>query len=239
MFIIFALLILQLKIMVSNKQIQEQRIRGYFIQATKDILKGEGLKGVSVRNIAQQAGYSYSTIYNYFKDVNDLVFLCISDFQKECEAFVSEQTNGKPQGMERLNATVISYVNYFVEYPGIFDLFYLAKVGDFGHKAATIDLINGSLDTVCEKEWNYCASRGLVKVEEVERLKAQLRYTVIGMLLLYLNRRFPASYSEFMSQLAIQINAILDNEERAVSAVPDATQSSSLVQNSLISVNIR
>jgi len=225
--------------MVLNKQIQEQRIRGYFIQATKDILKGEGLKGVSVRNIAQQAGYSYSTIYNYFKDVNDLVFLCISDFQKECEAFVEEQTNAKPRGMERLKATVVSYVNYFVEYPGIFDLFYLAKVGDFGHKAATIDLINGSLDAVCEKEWNYCASHGLVKVEEVERLKAQLRYTVIGMLLLYLNRRFPAAYSEFMSQLAVQINAILGNEERAVQAVPDTTQSSSLVQNSLISVNIR
>jgi AcrR family transcriptional regulator len=225
--------------MVLNKQIQEQRIRGYFIQATKDILKGEGLKGVSVRNIAQQAGYSYSTIYNYFKDVNDLVFLCISDFQKECESFVEEQTNTKPQGMERLKATVVSYVNYFVEYPGIFDLFYLAKVGDFGHKAATIDLINGSLDAVCEKEWNYCVGHGLVKVEEVERLKAQLRYTVIGMLLLYLNRRFPASYSEFMSQLAVQINVILGNEERAVQAVPDTTQSSSLVQNSLISVNIR
>jgi AcrR family transcriptional regulator len=225
--------------MVSNKQIQEQRIRGYFIQATKDILKGEGLKGVSVRNIAQQAGYSYSTIYNYFKDVNDLVFLCISDFQKECEVFVSEQTNGKPQGMERLKATVVSYANYFVEYPGIFDLFYLAKVGDFGHKAATIDLINGSLDAVCEKEWDYCASHGLVKVEEVERLKAQLRYVVIGMLLLYLNRRFPASYSEFMNQLSIQINAILGNGEGTTKASPDATQSNSLVQNSLISVNIR
>jgi AcrR family transcriptional regulator len=225
--------------MVSNKQIQEQRMKGYFIQATKDILKGEGLKGVSVRNIAQQAGYSYSTIYNYFKDVNDLVFLCISDFQKECETFVSEQTNVKPQGMERLNATVISYVNYFVEYPGIFDLFYLAKVGDFGHKAATIDLINGSLDAVCEKEWNYCVGHGLVKVEEIERLKAQLRYTVIGMLLLYLNRRFPASYSEFMNQLSIQINAILGNGEETTKASPDATQSSSLVQNSLISVNIR
>ncbi|MBP1640618.1 MAG: hypothetical protein H6Q17_2201 [Bacteroidetes bacterium] len=228
-----------LEIMVSNKSIQEQRMKGYFIQATKDILKGEGLKGVSVRNIAQQAGYSYSTIYNYFKDVNDLVFVCISDFQKECESFVAEQTKEKPQGIDRLKATVVSYVNYFLEYPGIFDLFYLAKVGDFGHKAATIDLINGSLDAVCEKEWNYCASHGLVKVEEVERIKAQLRYTVIGMLLLYLNRRFPSSYSEFMSQLTMQINAILGNEEGTVKAVPDATQSSSLVQNSLISVNIR
>jgi AcrR family transcriptional regulator len=69
---------------MKNKEIQEQRMRGYFIQATKNILKGEGLKSISVRNIADQAGYSYATLYNYFKDVNELIFLCVNDFQEEC-----------------------------------------------------------------------------------------------------------------------------------------------------------
>ena len=65
---------------MKNKELQEKRMKGYFIQATKDILKGEGLKGISVRNIADQAGYSYATLYNYFKDINDLVFVCVNDF---------------------------------------------------------------------------------------------------------------------------------------------------------------
>ena len=55
---------------MKNKIIQEQRIKGYVIQAAKEILKGEGLKSISVRNIADQAGYSYATLYNYFKDIN-------------------------------------------------------------------------------------------------------------------------------------------------------------------------
>ena len=58
---------------MEKKQIQEQRIKSYFIQATKEILKGEGLKCISVRNIADKAGYSYATLYNYFKDVQDLI----------------------------------------------------------------------------------------------------------------------------------------------------------------------
>ncbi len=37
----------------SNKQIQEERIKGYFIEATKKILKGEGLRSVNVRNISK------------------------------------------------------------------------------------------------------------------------------------------------------------------------------------------
>jgi AcrR family transcriptional regulator len=225
--------------MVTNKAIQEQRMKGYFIQATKDILKGEGLKGVSVRNVAQQAGYSYSTIYNYFKDVNDLVFVCISDFQQECASFVDDQAQSSAPGVDRLKKLVIGYVNYFVEYPGLFELFYLAKVGDFGHKEATINVINSSLDVICEKEWNYCIAHNMLKITDVERLKSQLRYMVIGLLLLYLNRRFPVSYSEFMNQLTIQINAILDCETPSEQAVASSGQSGTLVQNSLISVNIK
>jgi len=225
--------------MVTNKAIQEQRMKGYFIQATKDILKGEGLKGVSVRNVAQQAGYSYSTIYNYFKDVNDLVFVCISDFQQECASFVADQAQSSAPGIDRLKRLVVGYVNFFVEYPGLFELFYLAKVGDFGHKEATINVINSSLDAICEKEWNYCIARGMVKAADVERLKSQLRYMVIGLLLLYLNRRFPSSYSEFMNQLTIQINAILGSETSSGQTAVNTAQGGPLVQNSLISVNIK
>ena len=41
---------------MQKKEIQEQRIKGYFIEAAKEMLKGEGLKSISVRNIAERAG---------------------------------------------------------------------------------------------------------------------------------------------------------------------------------------
>jgi AcrR family transcriptional regulator len=194
---------------MSNKEIQEKRMKDYFIQATKDILRSEGIKSVSVRNIADQAGYSYATLYNYFKDVNDLVFLCVNDFQKECKAFVTSKIQQEPEGLGRIKLSVLAYVNYFVEYPGIFDLFYLTKVSDFGNKQTTIDLISKSLDDVCLEEWAYCIRHNLLSIEKVESLKTQLRYAVIGLLLLYINRRTPDDYAEFVNRVNAQIDYLL------------------------------
>jgi AcrR family transcriptional regulator len=193
---------------MKNKEIQEKRMKEYFIQATKDILKGEGLAALSVRNIADQAGYSYATLYNYFKDVNDLVFLCVNDFQEECKLFVENQTKKSPNGLPKLKATIKAYINYFVEYPGIFDLFYLAKVGDFGNKQTTINLISNSLDSVCEAEWNYCIQHNLLPIEKVDSIKSSLKYTVVGLLLLYLNRRKPESYSDFINLTNTQVDSL-------------------------------
>ncbi|MDP4225515.1 MAG: TetR/AcrR family transcriptional regulator [Bacteroidota bacterium] len=206
--------------MMKNKEIQEKRMKEYFIQATKDILKGEGLKCISVRNIADQAGYSYATLYNYFKDVNDLIFLCVNDFQEECKLFVTKQTKKTPKGIDKVKATVLAYIGYFVEYPGIFDLFYLARVGDFGNKQTTINVISTSLDDVCDTEWDYCISHHLMPEEKVGNIKNQLKYTVIGLLLLYLNRRTPDSYSDFLNQANTQIDYLLGlNNNKTISKI--------------------
>lgn len=191
---------------MKNKELQEIRMKGYFIQATKGILKGEGLKGISVRNIADQAGYSYATLYNYFRDVNDLIFVCVNDFQEECNQYVADQTKNSTEGIEKLKAAIFAYIKYFVEYPGIFDLFYLTKGGDFGNKQSIMEVISKSLDHVCRNEWDYCLKRKIFKEGNIEQLKAQLRYSVIGLLSLYLNRLTPNSYTAFIRET----NALID-----------------------------
>jgi AcrR family transcriptional regulator len=222
---------------MKNKEIQEKRMKEYFIQATKEILKGEGIQSISVRNIADKAGYSYATLYNYFKDVNDLIFLCVSDFQEECKMYVTQQTKKNNRGIEKLKQSILAYMGYFTDYPGIFELFYIAKVGDFGNKQNTIDLIAKSLDAVCETEWNYCLQHNLLTVAEIENLKSPIRYLVVGMLLLYLNRRTPASYTEFMQNAANQIDQLF--EKNGANASTTIIQNdASKIQNALISVNI-
>lgn len=197
---------------MKNKELQEQRMKGYFLQATKDLLKSEGLKSVSVRSIADKAGYSFATMYSYFKDVNDLVFLCVHDFYEECKLQVKEHTRKKERGIKSVRAAVRAYADFFIQYPGIFDLFFIEKIGDFKEKKTVIETIHFSLDGVCEEEWNYCLSKGLVNVDNVELLKSQIRYSVIGLLTVYLNRRIPSSYTEFVNQLNRQLDAILHTD---------------------------
>jgi AcrR family transcriptional regulator len=195
---------------MKNKEVQEQRMKGYFLQATKELLKGEGLKSISVRSIADKAGYSYATMYSYFKDVNDLVFLCVHDFYEECKQHVKSHTKKKEKGVKSLRAAIKAYADFFIQYPGIFELFFIEQISNFKDKKAIVEVINFSLDNVCEEEWNYCVSKGLVNVEAVELVKSKVRYMVTGLLLLYLNRRMPSSYTEFVNQLTIQLDSILD-----------------------------
>ena len=76
-----------------------------------------------------------------------------------------------------------------------------------------------------------------MSIEKVESAKNQLRYTVIGLLLLYLNRQTPNSYSEFMNHANIQIDYLLGLNNCNISSTTINNENSK-VQNSLISVNI-
>jgi AcrR family transcriptional regulator len=203
MLIIFAVLINK---EMDNKQIQEQRMKGYFIQATKEILKAEGLKSISVRNIADRAGYSYATLYNYFKDVKDLIFLCVKDFQGEIETSITEKITGIVPGKERMKIISMEYLNYFLEYPGIFELFYLERMSDISSNTEATQLIVNFLDRLCDEDW-----KAIEPDKNARKLrKSELNYTITGLLLFYLNRREPASYQEFIDRANNQLSFIID-----------------------------
>lgn len=193
---------------MTKNEIQEQRMRGYFIDATRSILKSEGLKVVSARNVAEIAGYSYATLYNYFKDIKELVFECVLGFMDECTAFVDSQTAEMDPGIEKIRAIAISYMKYFVEYPGIFELFFIERPGDLGHKQPTVDHINNFLDQLCEKDWQTVIAAELASESRVNMLKYQLKYITTGMLIFYLHRREPIEYSDFINRANEQISTI-------------------------------
>jgi AcrR family transcriptional regulator len=193
---------------MERKQLQEQRIKGYFVQAAKDILRSEGLKGISVRNVSQHAGYSYATLYNYFNDIRFLVFECVKDFQEECTVFVFEKVGNASSGLERLKAISKAYVEYFVEYPGIFELFYIEKMSTYGNSSETVELIYTFLDRLCDEDWTSYANTMKLAPEFIDKLRDQLRFSLIGLLLFYLNRNFPGSYEAFVLKMETQLSYI-------------------------------
>lgn len=183
---------------MDRKSIQEQRMRGYFIQATKDLLRSEGLRYINVRNIAETAGYSYATMYNYFKDINELIFLCVQDFQIECKDFIDRKIGNIPKGKERIVAIAKAYTDYFVEYPGIFELFFIERMNDMGKKKSTSSLIYHFFDELCAEDWDAC-QKDLKLKKNHTTLKGQLHSMLIGLMVLYINRMQPQTYNEFIS----------------------------------------
>lgn len=195
---------------MEKKEIQEQRMRGYFIQATKEILKGEGLKCINVRSVADRAGYSYATLYNYFKDIKDLIFICVKDFQEECEAYIQSETKDITAGKEKIKAITRTYLHYFTDYPGVFELFFVERINDIGNKQPTTELIYNFLDRLCEVDWKVFMEQNIVTSDQSELMKSELKYITTGLLLYYMNRNQPPAYADFMKNSKKMIDHILE-----------------------------
>jgi AcrR family transcriptional regulator len=194
---------------MDNKKIQSERIRGFFIQAAKELLKGEGLRSVSTRSVAEKAGYSYATLYNYFRDINDLVFECVKDFQSECTDFVKTRTKKSERGKEKLKAIALAYIDYFIEYPGTFELCFLEKITAIGSRNELTELIYSFLDRLCQEELDYCIREKQISRPKAERIRHQFRFTVMGLLLFFENRRQPAGYKDFTDLSKRMIRTII------------------------------
>lgn len=64
-------------------QIKQQRIMKYFIEATEEIIKKEGISSVTIRSVADLAGYTSATLYNYFDNLSHLIFLANMHYLEE------------------------------------------------------------------------------------------------------------------------------------------------------------
>lgn len=67
---------------------QQNKIR--FIEAAQQLIDAEGLEAVSIRKIAEKAGFHNSTIYLYFKDVDELILFASLKYFNEYNKALSE-----------------------------------------------------------------------------------------------------------------------------------------------------
>lgn len=195
--------------MTTNKELQESRMRGYFIEAAKETLKGEGIKALNVRYVAERAGYSFATLYNYFKDLNELIFICVKDFMDECETYIDQQSSDLQPGKERLRIRIMAYINYFTQYPGIFEVFFVERMNDIGARQPTALMIYEFTDRIGQEDINYLKENGLISTETAEFIKLNIRNSITGLMLFYNNRLQPSDYKDFKNLAEIQIGISL------------------------------
>lgn len=66
-----------------KKEIQRKRTMTYFINAADEIIEEEGIKKVTIRKVADKAGYNSATLYNYFENLDHLVFFAAMRYIKD------------------------------------------------------------------------------------------------------------------------------------------------------------
>lgn len=59
---------------MDKRSARKQKVRDIFIEAACEILEKDGVEGLTIRKVGDLAQYNSATIYNYFNDVNELIW---------------------------------------------------------------------------------------------------------------------------------------------------------------------
>jgi AcrR family transcriptional regulator len=108
--------------MPDKKQLKANRMKSYFVAAAKAIIETQGVENLSVRQVADQAGYSYATIYNYYKDVDSLLWEVKKSFSVDLMHSIAE-TMENDAGSD-IRSAFQAYVAFFMEKPNLFRFFF-------------------------------------------------------------------------------------------------------------------
>jgi AcrR family transcriptional regulator len=117
------------------KELKAIRIRKYFIEATEQIIREEGVSGVTIRKVSKLAGYNSATTYNYFDSLEHLITFASLKFMKPYTNALALNVNNEMNSLERYIRVFNIFAHYTFSSPEIFyNLFY----GKYGYDLADI-----------------------------------------------------------------------------------------------------
>ncbi|MGM0380244.1 MAG: TetR/AcrR family transcriptional regulator [Bacillota bacterium] len=186
---------------------KEKRIFRCFIESTKEIIEKEGIDKVSARKIGKISGYSYATIYNYFKDLKELLSYCAFDYLKECFKLVKNTDTKNLSWFEEINKYNETYFRYFAKRPVIFRLVFLENL-----KKYPIDIMNENnleMESVFLKHLKEGKKRKIIKNKDVKMLHDLIASSIHGKLLFLITKRKNESIDQSINQLKDEIDFLL------------------------------
>ena len=172
--------------MDSNKNLKKQRTRKYFLKAAKEIIIQEGHEHVSVRRVADIAGYSFPTMYKYFKDVNELLWDAKQDMINDLVIYMH---NAMPQEVYDINLIkklFHTYIEYYFENPNVFKFFYFHQLTK-PHEGENHTELQIDFTAMWKETFKGFVLNGRLQANDVEITAKTLIYAIHGILTLYLS----------------------------------------------------
>lgn len=103
--------------MESNKKTQWRRMCNYFIEAAIAIIEEEGINKLTIRKVADRAAFNSATLYNYFENLDELLYFAVLSFMKDyLEELDSMNFEGESK-IEIYKEIWISFTEHALTYP--------------------------------------------------------------------------------------------------------------------------
>lgn len=176
---------------VSERRIRERLDARQSILATaRELFLLKGFEATTIRNIAEKIEYSPSTIYQHFKDKNEIFYTIHSEAFAELVRYLNASEMHK-NPMDQLIALGQIYIQFALENPELYDLMFIME--------APIDFLNYLEDanwTEGKMAFDYlksvianCIQQGLIKETDLESLSYLIWSTVHGLVTISIRKR--------------------------------------------------
>lgn len=171
--------------LVDHKQkIKRQRIKIYFGESAKEIIAKEGIESVSVRKVADAAGYSYATLYNYFEDINELLWDVKQGMIDDIIETMKKKMSNISLDINGVKILFRIYITYYFENPNIFKFFYFHKLIK-PRKKLNDTAVEPDFNEMMRATFKSFVLEGRLSAMDLEVVGKTCIYAVHGMLTLF------------------------------------------------------
>lgn len=176
---------------VSERRIRERLDTRQSILATaRELFLLKGFEATTIRNIAEKIEYSPSTIYQHFKDKNEIFYTIHSEAFAELVRYLNASEMHK-NPMDQLIALGQIYIQFALENPELYDLMFIMEAPiDF------LDYLEDANWTEGKMAFDYlksvianCIQQGLIKETDLESLSYLIWSTVHGLVTISIRKR--------------------------------------------------
>ena len=108
---------------------QRQNMREHFVRIAKEMIVHDGVDSVSARKIADIANCSYTTMYNYFRNMNDLLWHVVASLLQDMYDEFQDIESQEDFDTGDLKILCRRYFEFFSSTPHIFTFFFFHDIG--------------------------------------------------------------------------------------------------------------
>ena len=193
---------------MKKRTVRQEKTWNSFIQAAKDIIDREGIEGVSARKIGELSGYSYATIYNYFKDIKELLAYCAYDLLRDCSIKMKTIETQNLTWLQILHRYNEVYIRYFADKP---DYFHLVFVQDYGDYTLEISKEEDPLHVamILHDHLLKGLNKGYIREWQIPMIESILSASIHGKLLFYISKRHGQDLENLLEDLRNEVEYVI------------------------------
>ena len=182
-------------------------VKRTFAEAAKKIIIEEGIESVSVRKVADRAGFTFATLYNHFKSEDELLWYTRNIMIGDIAAYMDTSKGETTADIDEVQKLFGRYLDYFITYPNVFRFFYFHRLKSSDKPEGCDKNIPGGDQAM--KTFEFLSASGIYTADEVVTMIQAMIFCAHGLLTLSISDNDELSLREVHSRMDEVIQFLL------------------------------